>query len=120
MKRVHLGIAAALAALVVTALPAQAAPAAPIKLRGVVGPGFTITLTKAGKKVKTLKHGKYVLTVYDKSGSHNFHLKGPGVNKYTSVGAMVTKTWKITLKAGKYTYVCDPHKSVMKGSFRVT
>jgi plastocyanin len=31
-----------------------------------------------------------------------------------------TKTWTVTLKAGKYTYVCDPHASFMKGSFTVT
>ena len=28
-------------------------------LKGVVGPGFTISLKKGGKKVKTLKAGKY-------------------------------------------------------------
>ena len=31
-----------------------------------------------------------------------------------------SKTWKLTLKKGTYKYVCDPHKSFMKGSFKVT
>ena len=52
------------------------------KLTGTVGPGFTITLKKAGKKVTTLTAGTYSITVVDKSNIHNFHLRGPGgVNK---------------------------------------
>ena len=37
----------------------------------------------------------------------------------TSVGFTGTKSAVVTLKAGKYTYVCDPHASFMKGSFTV-
>ena len=48
---------------------------------GVTGPGFTITLKKNGVKVRTLKAGKYTITVQDKSNQHNFRLKGPGLNK---------------------------------------
>ena len=109
-----------LSALVVAALAAAPAQAAPTKLVGTVGPGFTITLTKGGKKVKTLKPGKYAITIKDKSAAHNFHLRGPGMNKMTSVGAVTTKTWKVTLKKGTYRYVCDPHASAMKGSFKVS
>jgi len=108
-----------LAALVVVALAAVPAQAAPTKLVGTVGPGFTITLTKGGKKVKALKPGRYAITIRDKSGSHNFHLRGPGMNKMTSVGAVTTKTWTVTLKKGTYRYVCDPHATSMKGSFKV-
>jgi plastocyanin len=89
------------------------------KLTGTVGPGFTITLKKGTKKVTTLKPGKYTFVIKDLATDHNFHLKGPGVNKATSTPAKVTKTWTVTLKAGKYTYVCDPHKTLMKGSFTV-
>jgi plastocyanin len=110
-------LAALVAALVVPA--AEARTHATPSLNAVDGPGFTITLTKAGKKVTTLPAGTYVIKVADKSSAHNFHLTGPGVNKSTSVGAQGTFTWKVTLKKGTYKYVCDPHASFMKGSFTV-
>ena len=56
----------------------------------------------------------------DKSSIHNFHLSGPGVNVKTSVAKTGTKTFAITLKKGKYTFVCDPHASSMNGSFTIT
>ena len=36
-------------------------------LKGVVGPGYTISLTMNGKKVKSLKAGKYKFAITDKS-----------------------------------------------------
>lgn len=108
-------LAAILAALVV-----PSASAAPGKLIGTVGPGFTIKLTQGGKTVSKLKAGAYVIVVSDKADAHNFHLAGPGLNKKTTVGGKGTFTWKVTLKKGKYSYVCDPHASFMKGSFTVT
>jgi len=111
-------LAATVVLLGVVAVPA--ALAATPTLVGTVGPGFTITLTKCGKKVSKLKAGTYIFKIADKSGIHNFHLKGPGVDKKTSVGGQGTSTWKLKLKAGKYTFVCDPHKSFMKGSFTVS
>ena len=71
-------------------------------------------------KVTKLKAGTYTITVLDRAADHNFHLTGPGVNKSTSVSAKGTTTWKVTLKKGKYTYVCDPHASFMKGTFTVS
>jgi len=110
--------AATIALLGVLAIPA--ALAATPTLVGTDGPGFTITLTKGGKKVSKLKAGTYTIRVQDKAADHNFHLRGPGVNKATSVSAKTTTTWKVTLKKGTYTYVCDPHASFMKGSFTVS
>jgi plastocyanin len=107
-------------AVLVAALSVPAAVAATPTLNGTDGPGFTITLTKGGKKVTKLPAGTYVFKIADKSTIHNFHLTGPGVNKTTSVGAQGTSTWKLTLKKGTYKYVCDPHKAFMKGSFVVT
>jgi plastocyanin len=116
MTRLKLLAALAVMAALVAVPTAEAATT----LTGTVGPGFTITLKKSGTKVTKLKHGVYIIKVSDKSGIHDFHLKGPGVDKKTSVAGTGSKTWTVTLKAGKYTYVCDPHKAVMKGSFTVT
>jgi plastocyanin len=117
MVRIRLAfVALVAAALVVTA----SATAAPPTLNGVDGPGFTISLKKGGKKVASLKAGKYKIVVKDLSNIHNFHLTGKGVNKKTGVGAKGTFTWTVTLKKGTYKYVCDPHIPIMKGSFKVT
>ena len=110
-------LAAIVAALIV---PGAFASSTATTLTGTDGPGFTITLKKGTTKVTKLTHGTYVIKVADKSSIHNFHLKGPGINKSTAVGFVGSKTWTVTLKAGKYTYVCDPHASFMKGSFTVT
>jgi plastocyanin len=116
MTRIRLSLAAAVSLTLVLAAPTGAATT---KLVANVGPAFTISLTKGGKKVTTLKAGSYSITVNDKSNIHNFHLTGTGVNKSTGVSFKGTKTWTVTLKKGTYKYVCDPHKSFMKGSVRV-
>ena len=107
-------------AAIIAALVVPSALAATPTLTGTVGPGFTITLKKGTAKVTKLKAGSYVIKVSDKSKIHNFRLKGPGVNKTTTVGGTGTSTWKVTLKKGKYTIVCDPHASIMKGTFTVS
>jgi|SRR5215475_5432129 len=94
------------------ALPAAAAT--PV-FKGTVGPGFTITMAK-----KPTKAGKIKLVVSDKASIHNFHLVGPGVNVKTSVSGTGTKTFIVTLKKGTYNFFCDPHKSLMHGSFKVS
>lgn len=112
--------ALAAAALALAAAPAlQAAPSI-TTLQATVGPGFTITLTKGGKAVKKLKAGRYRIVVRDLSEIHNFRLTGPGVNRATSVPREGTFTWTVTLARGSYTYICDPHPSSMRGSFRAT
>jgi plastocyanin len=115
IRQLALVAACAVSAGVLTGV-AQAAPL----LTGTVGPAFTITLTQGGKRVAALKAGTYTIKVADKSNIHNFHLSGPGVNKTTSVPGTGTSTWTVKLKKGTYRYVCDPHASIMKGSFRVT
>jgi plastocyanin len=116
LNRIRIVFLAALAALVV----AVAAQAGTPVLNGTVGPGLTITLTQGGKKVATLKAGTYTIKVADKSSIHNFHLTGPGLNKKTSVGATGNSTWTVKLKKGTYKYQCDPHASIMKGTFKVS
>ena len=109
-------VLAALAALLAVPVASAAGPT----LNGTVGPGYTITLTKSGKKLTTLKPGKYTIAVNDKGAIHNFHLTGPGVNKATSISGTGKQTWKVTLKKGTYKYMCDAHASIMHGSFKVT
>ena len=109
-------VTAVAAALLAVPATAQAAT----KLTAVVGPAFNISLKMGTKTVTTLKTGTYTITVRDRSNIHNFHLKGSGVNKDSGVKPVGTKTWTVTLRKGTYVYVCDPHKTTMKGSFRVT
>jgi hypothetical protein len=112
-----------LVALVViaAALAVPAATAATPVLYGTDGPGFTITLKKAsGVKVTKLRHGTYIFKISDKSKIHNFHLIGPYVNKKTLTPFVGKKTWTLILHKGTYRYVCDIHKTFMKGSFIVT
>lgn len=93
------------------------------RVSGTTGPGLTITLKKAGKKVTSLKPGQYTLAVSDRSANHNFVLTGPGVRNRVITGLAFTgsKTVTLTLRRGTYTYYCTPHRAVgMKGTFRVT
>ena len=110
------------AALATALLSVSSAAAAVPKLVGTVGPGFTITLTQGGKKVTKLKAGKYTFTINDKSPMHSYGLDGPkGFAKdFTSVSFKGTKTFTLTLKAGKYKYYCQPHESSMFGNFTVS
>ena len=120
MKRLSLlfAVAAVTGALLIPAA-AQSSPAQATRLVATVGPGFNITLTRAGTKVKRLKPGRYVIRVRDRSNIHNFHLKGPGVNRDSGVAFVGTKTYRVRLKRGSYLYVCDPHASSMRDTFRV-
>ena len=110
------GIALASTALVVAA----SAPAATKTLSGTVGPGFTISLKYKGKTVRSLPAGRYRIRVSDRSDFHNFHIRGPGVNRaVTGVAFEGRKSRTFRLRKGTYRYVCDPHSGDMKGSFRV-
>jgi plastocyanin len=111
---------AALVAIVAALSVSAVASAATPTLNGTTGPGFTITLKQGTKKVTKLKAGTYVFKISDKSNIHNFHLTGPGINKKTSVGGTGSSTWKLTLKKGTYKFICDPHATIMKGSFTVS
>jgi plastocyanin len=117
MLRTRLALVTLVAGALVVVTSASAATPT---LNGVDGPGFTITLKKGTTKVTSLKAGKYKIVIKDMSNIHNFHLKGPGVDKKTGVGAKGTFTWTVTLKKGTYKFICDPHASIMKGSFKVT
>ena len=121
--RFHLLALVSAAALVaIGATEATATTMAVPKLHGIIGPGYTISLKNAqGKKVKTLKHGKYTFIVRDKANIHNFTLTGPGIKNKTITGTSFvgTKTVTLTLKKGKYRFYCTVHPTVT-GTFTVT
>ena len=83
---------------------------------------FVITLTtEEGGEVTTLPPGDYTLRIDDPSTIHNFHLTGPGgVDVSSDVGGTGEEEFEITLEAGTYEFVCDPHASSMNGSFEVS
>jgi hypothetical protein len=93
-----------------------------ITLNGTDGPGFTITLKKSGRLVKTLKAGSYKFVISDRSSIHGFSLDGPhGFAKdFTAIPFTGTKAVTLKLKAGKYKYYCPNHESTMFGHFTVT
>jgi plastocyanin len=113
-------VLAAVAAAVLAA-SANSAAATVKTVSGSVGPGFTISLSMQGKKVTTLKAGKaYRFVISDRSDIHDFHLSGPGVDRVlTAVDYTGTKSVVLKLKKGSYRFRCDPHASIMHGSFRV-
>lgn len=84
-------------------------------LTAAVGDGadpdaFVITLKDAsGADVETLPAGEYQIQVSDPSTIHNVHLTGGGVDETTSVPETGDVTWTVTLEAGTYQVVCDPH-----------
>lgn len=91
------------------------------KLSLVSGPGFTIGMkTPTGAKVTNLAAGAYTIVLDDRATAHNAHITGPGLNKATKLPFVGKTTLRVTLKKGTYTFVCDPHRSAMKGSFKVS
>ena len=112
-------MAVAVAALAVTG---SGSAASAKTVNGMVGPGFTITLTMQGKNVTKLKAGTaYRFVISDRANIHDFHLSGPGLNRVlTGVEYTGTKSFVLKLKKGSYRFVCDPHSGIMHGSFRVS
>jgi plastocyanin len=120
MKRISFVIVTAGLAAAAFLVSAQASTP---KLTGKVGPGYTITLKKGTVKVKTVKAGKYLFAISDKSGIHNFTLEREKGRKFektlTGTGFTGNKTMAVTLKTGTYKYYCSIHESLMFGFFKV-
>jgi len=112
--------AAATALAVAASAPAAAKP---VVLNGKVGPGFTISLSKGGKKVRSLEAGLYKIVVSDRSAAHNFVLEkargGSFERQITSVPFTGTKSFTVKLTPGKWEVYCRPHESAMKSEFTV-
>ena len=109
----------ALAVACAVLAPADALAENP-KLSGTVGPGFTIKLSDAaGNPVTHVDAGTYDIVIDDRSEDHNFHLSGPGVDRFTEVDFVGTVTWTVTFTDALYRFNCDPHPLTMRGSFTV-
>lgn len=120
-RLITITILGALALLV----PAGAGSAPPQPLVASVGDPavpetFRITLRDAaGNLVTHVDPGTYTIDVHDYATTHNFHLRGPGVDQSTSIeGTTTTTVWTVTfVDGGSYRYVCDAHPLNMKGVF---
>jgi len=93
-------------------------------LKGTVGPGYTIHLTKNGKKVTSLKAGKYKFVVSDKASIHDFTLekeKGAGhfEKHITGIGFTGSKTMTVKLTKGSWRTYCSIHESQIHQDFKV-
>lgn len=123
MRRSLLAFAGAVIVLALAGTGTSATAKGNFQLKGQVYGDSTFKIemkNAAGRKLKTVKAGTYRIKIEDKATIHNFRLKGPGVNKATSIGGRTETTWRVRLRPGKYTFQCDPHASTMRGSFRVT
>lgn len=123
MSRRLLAAIAGIAVALAVAGSAFSQGSATPKLKGTVGPGFTIKLTKNGSKVRSLKAGKYTFVIADKATIHNFTLEQEKGGKFekdlTSVPFNGTKSVTVKLKRGKWKYYCTPHEPTMFGFFTV-
>jgi plastocyanin len=126
MSRKPLGVLVVLAvATLVLAGAALSRSAKTPTLKGLVGPGYSIKLTKNGAKVTSLKAGYYRFVIADKSSFHNFTIereKPVKIEKHLSGTAFTgtTKGMVVKLKPGKWKYYCSVHESQMFGFFKVT
>ena len=83
-------------------------------IKGTVGPGMTITVSR-----HRAPHGRYRIVVRDKSSFHNWHIKGPSVNKRTSISGTGRTVWRVRLTPGLYRIRCDVHRATMHTRLRV-
>jgi plastocyanin len=116
-------IIVAVAAALPLALPGGggAAGVGPILL-AMVGENDSAVITlnhPSGARVTQLVPGPYRIVVRDLSDVHNFHLRGPGVARATGVEGKGEETWDVVFVEGRYTYLCDPHSTSMRGTFTV-
>jgi len=113
-------LAVSLFALAATAIGAPTKDSFGLKGE-VYAAGFKIEMKNAGnRKLTSVKAGTYRIKIEDEATIHNFRLRGPGVNRATSVPRKSEVIWTVRLTRGTYTFLCDPHANNMRGTFRVT
>ena len=123
-RTVALAAAALAAGLLVTTVGTTTARAASrnlTELDGTVGPGYTITLKRDGRLVRSLRAGTYLFVISDRSALHDFTLEGPGrpPRVLTGDGFTGSRKVRLALKAGVYEYLCVVHEQIMHRTFKV-
>ncbi len=78
------------------------------KLRGKVNDNRDLTLSDY-----RVSAGRYKIIIRDSTKRHNWHIFGNGVDKKTTVRGKGRWAWKVRLRSGTYTVVCDPHVKSM-------
>jgi hypothetical protein len=66
---------------------------------------------------RSLKAGRYLVIVTDRSAKRNFRLDGPGVRRAAGVSFKGTTRWSVRLAKGTYRYGSDPEP--LEGRLRV-
>ena len=83
----------------------------------VYATGFKIEMENAaGRKLRSIRAGTYRIKIEDKATIHNFRLRGPGINRATSVPRRSEQIWTVKLQKGTYRFLCDPHAATMSAS----
>lgn len=72
-------------------------------LQGTVQ-GRRVLLRSEGRVVQRLAAGPYTFVVTDSSRKQSFVLKGPRVNRRTTIKGVGRATWTVNLRAGTYRY----------------
>ena len=83
-------------------------------LTASVGPGLVIRVS-----ARSVRAGRYRITVNDRSARDNFHLTGPGLNRRTGIAFRGRATWTVTLRRGTYRFRSDA-TARLRGTLRVT
>ena len=84
-------------------------------LKGKVVDGQVITITQ-----DTASAGRYRIVVDDQTANHNWHIRGRGVDKSTSVTGAGRMVWKVRLRVDTYVIHCDVHPRTMRTSLTVS
>jgi hypothetical protein len=94
--------------------PPPPTPPPPLgRLTATVGPGLRIVVS-----ARSVRSGRYAITVRDRSATENFHLTGPGLNRRTGVAFRGQARWTVTLRKGTYRFRSD--RTVrLRGTLRV-
>ena len=85
------------------------------RLRGYVGGDGSITISK-----HRVPRGRYRIVVLDDTNHHNWHISGNYIDKETTVRGSGRWVWRVRLRKGTYSIVCDPHRSWMNTYVKVT
>jgi len=93
--------------------PPPSPPPALRRLTATVGPGRSIRVS-----ARSVRAGRYRITVNDRSARDNFHLTGPGLNRKTGVAFRGTARWTVTLRRGTYRFRSDATAG-LRGTLRV-